>query len=508
MKMNSKKSFWRALLFLLVLTIYVGLSYTLSDFYEMPIKGVKDLCVTFAQFITIEFAIFLLMWLLSCNKYVFAVGFPLFTLMCSLATYFRYTAHVCLTADTVGLALVNDVRTTMDVITVPLILFILLNECVCLGAIYVRFKYVQFKYEYIQMLLSLVLVGIYINIPQIGMPINNRIPFVIYAAVSEYFGNKAIIDENRPAFKKTAVCGSDSVDVVFILGETLRSKNMQINGYGRATTPYLLKDSNIVSMPHIYSEYGFTHTSVPYLLTRACPKHLDVAYKERSFIDLFKKAGFYTTWITNQESVATFIYFINEADSLIYANSGKSVYVFDQWLDADLLPHLDRQIQKKPSHHKNLYVLHTIGSHWWYKAHYPRQFAKWKPELKSRVLSSNTEEEFINSYDNSVLYSDYFWNEVRNRFRNHNAIIIYLSDHAESLGENGIFGHGEDSEALHYPGCWIWMSPIYKKNHADKWIHLQKNAQKRYNSAFLFHSILDAGDISTPYLEKQYDIFQ
>lgn len=64
---------------------------------------------------------------------------------------------------------------------------------------------------------------------------------------------------------------------------------MQINGYHRATTPFLMTDSNIVSMPHIYSEYGFTHTSVPYLLTRACPKNLDAAYKERSFIDIFKK---------------------------------------------------------------------------------------------------------------------------------------------------------------------------------------------------------------------------
>ena len=34
----------------------------------------------------------------------------------------------------------------------------------------------------------------------------------------------------------------------------------------------------------------------------------------------------------------------------------------------------------------------------------------------------------------------------------------------ESLGEKGIFGHGEEAEALHYPGCWIWMSNKYKAN--------------------------------------------
>lgn len=126
---------------------------------------------------------------------------------------------------------------------------------------------------------------------------------------------------------------------------------------------------------------------------------------------------------------------MKETDSLIYVNNGKSVYIFDQWLDEDILPLLDKQIQNKNFGRRNLFILHTIGSHWWYNIHYTHQYARWKPELKSRVLSANTKEEFFNSYDNSVLYSDFFWNEVRNRFRNRNAIIIYLSDHAESLGE-------------------------------------------------------------------------
>lgn len=84
--------------------------------------------------------------------------------------------------------------------------------------------------------------------------------------------------------------------------------------------------------------------------------------------------------------------------------------------DEDILPLLDKQIQNKNFGRRNLFILHTIGSHWWYNIHYTHQYARWKPELKSRVLSANTKEEFFNSYDNSVLYSDFFWNEVRNRF--------------------------------------------------------------------------------------------
>ncbi len=100
--------------------------------------------------------------------------------------------------------------------------------------------------------------------------------------------------------------------MVFVLGESLNAKNMQINGYKRPTTPYLMKEKNVVSLPHIYSEYGYTHESVPYILTRASHKAPDLGYKERSFISILKKAGYQTTWLANQESIVTYSYFMNE----------------------------------------------------------------------------------------------------------------------------------------------------------------------------------------------------
>lgn len=45
---------------------------------------------------------------------------------------------------------------------------------------------------------------------------------------------------------------------------------------------------------------------------------------------------------------------MKETDSLIYVNNGKSVYIFDQWLDEDILPLLDKQIQNKNFGRRNL----------------------------------------------------------------------------------------------------------------------------------------------------------
>lgn len=490
-----------------LLTLVTGLLFTMADFYNMPFRTAGDLMVIAMQFGVVEGAIFLFVWLISCNKYVFAAVFPLFAAVCATAAYFRYTAGVTITPMALELAAVNDMRTSMDVVTWQMVAF----ACACAvgGAVaaYVRFKHITVRHQWLQLALAACLLNIYMSIPRFASPIRGRIPFVIYYAATDYLDNRKTADENRPAFKGKAVAGSDTIDVVLILGETLRAKNMQANGYQRPTTPYLVNEPNAVSLKNIYSEYECTHLSIPYLLTRACPRNKDAAYKERSFIDIFKQAGYRTTWIANQESVETFAYFMHEADSLVYVNSGKSVYVFSEWIDGDILPELDKQMKAQNHSPRRLFILHTIGSHWWYKAHYPRAFAHWRPELKSRVMSANTHMEFVNSYDNTVIYSDWFWQEVRNRFRKRNAIMIYLSDHSENLGENGIYGHSDDTPPLHYPGCWVWMSDRYRREHPGKWHSLTDNKSRRYNSAFLFHSMLSAGDIQSKYMDKRYDIF-
>ena len=498
----------RMFLFVASLTLATGLLFTMSDFCNMPFRNMRDLAVIAIQFAVIEMAVFLFMWLISCNKYIFAATFPLFTLACSAAAYFRYTANVSITPMAIDLAVVNDMRTSLDVVTWQLVAFAGLCTAGSIYAVHFRFRHITARRRLAQFVIAAIALCAYMSIPRFAPPIRGRLPFVVYYAAADYLDNRNVASEERPPFDGPATCQSDTLDAVLIIGETLRAKNMQVNGYRRHTTPFLAKERNAVSLKNIYSEYGVTHLSIPYMLTRACRENKDVAYTERSFIDIFKRAGYRTTWIANQESVETFVYFMHEADSLVYVNSGKSVYVFSEWLDGDMLPELDKLMRSQSHSPRRLFVLHTIGSHWWYRAHYPRSSARWRPELKSRVLSANTHDEFVNSYDNTVLYSDRFWQQVRDRFRHRNAIVVYLSDHSENLGENGIYGHGEDTAPLHNPGCWVWMSDRYRMSHPDKWRALNDNRDRRHNSAFLFHSMLSAGDIQSRYAEKKYDIFR
>lgn len=234
----KQKQLYKSVLFLIGLTLLSGVLYTMGDFYNMPFRGMKDLFILIAQFLVIEIAIFLFMWCIASNKYVFAILYPIYTLACSVATYFRYTAQISLTAATIDLSITNDFRTTMDVVTIPLILFVIVTELICIGIIYIRIKYIRFSHSWLQFILAFIGLTLYISIPRISLPIKSRIPFVIYFSINDYLDNRNIIEENRPAFKQKGICKSDSIDVVFIIGETLRSKNMQINGYHRSTTPF------------------------------------------------------------------------------------------------------------------------------------------------------------------------------------------------------------------------------------------------------------------------------
>lgn len=499
----------RYISFILITDIIFSLAFSMSDFYDSHCSTLSDFMMQSMLWGLVAAANMLFIWLLSINKYVYAVVFPITTLFVSATAYFRYTMKITMTQMTVDLILTNDLTTSMDLVTLPLILFVLSSVALATYSAYIRFSHIPSPHRGIlQASACALLLIIALNNSKTENAIKYRVPFNIYASISTYIADQRTISDNRPQFNGTATCQTDSIDVVFILGETLRAKNMQINGYGRHTTPYLMKEQNIVSYPNIYTHYFYTFLSVPYILTRASPSHEERADNERSFIDIFKKSGFNTTWIANQESVNTFIYFMKEANSLIYVNGGKSLYIYDKWLDGDVLPALDSIITSPRKSPRTLTVIHTIGSHWWYKAHYPDSMAHWKPDLQSRVIQENTIEQMRNSYDNTVLYSDFFWQQVRNRLKDKNAIVIYLADHGENLGENGFVTHGNDTEYVHNPGCWIWYSDKYKQNYPDKVAALLRNKNNKYDTAFLFNSIIDGADIRTKYIDNKYDIFK
>ena len=184
---------------------------------------------------------------------------------------------------------------------------------------------------------------------------------------------------------------------------------------------------------------------------------------------------------------------------------GSALYRIER-KDHGLLPFLQTALNKKK---RNMIVLHTAGSHWDYSERYTKEFEKFKPvcELARKDYSSCANQEISNMYDNSILYTDHFIASVIDKLRDRNAILFYTSDHGESLGENGVFGHAGDKieEQMNVP-FFVWTSEKFQSANPELYKNLSKNNNKEINYKFLFHSILDCSNIKGDIIDQNFSL--
>jgi len=493
-------------LFVVIATLFIGIAFTSADFFTAPFYSFTDGFILFLQWSIIVATLSFVIYAISLNKYVFSILYPLICFFSSILMYFRYTTGTTYTTMILDAALDNDTQMTLELIDFKLILCILVSLVLSVSIVIYRFKRIKVHNVFTNTVLALLFILLLFNIPRIKNPIRERIPFNLYFVTYRYLVEKEEALKIREPLPVPTQCGTENdLNLVFILGESLRPDHLGFNGYERNTTPYLSKE-DIISFPYIYSEETYTNASLPRILTRADSIRPDYGYSERSFIDIFKSCSYHTSWLANQEPAKSYVYFMNECDTLIFVNTDKSPYVFDKWTDESLLAPFKSVLHA--TERNKLIIMHTIGSHWYYNSHFTEEFQQFNPTVKSRIVSSNTKEEMINSYDNTILFTDYFIFRVIEELRDKNAIIIYLSDHGEALGEDGAWLHAADEEFVHYPACFVWMSPKYKEAHPDKYATLQSNREKRYQTDFLFHSIIGASGIESELLIPQLDIFK
>ena len=291
---------------------------------------------------------------------------------------------------------------------------------------------------------------------------------------------------------------------VFVIGETARYNSFSINGYSRETSPMLSKTKNLISYSDLFSEANITSSSLPIILTRASANDYKRAFVEKSFVDAFKEAGFKTIWIANQSESNGFIRRISkDTDEEIFLP-----------IDFDPSKNLDEKMWKyllevlKKEDKKVLIVFHTLGSHFTYDNRYSATYEKFKPSLKGNfdynMVSAKNKEMFVNTYDNSILYTDFFLATTIQKIDSLNAIsaLIFVSDHGENLFDTpeNVALHGGSKFTkydLHVP-FFVWTSDKYNQQYPNKAENLLLNKDKRLTTDCIFYSFLDMADITFP----------
>ena len=228
--------------------------------------------------------------------------------------------------------------------------------------------------------------------------------------------------------------------VVFVIGEAGNVSHWQLFGYERQTTPLLSKRKNLIFFKDILSSANLTSISLPMLISRSTPDDFTRWQNEGTLIHLFKKAGYSTAWLGNQalnfpivqvvlKIIDYHFYSGNEVDSL-------SSY------DEILLPKMEEYLQSVVKENKGAFaVVHTMGSHFFYDARYPQKFDIYKPNIRNlstiEALNSKYYNERINSYDNTIVYTDYILDKMISQIDSLScpAVLVYIADHGEALGE-------------------------------------------------------------------------
>ncbi len=299
----------------------------------------------------------------------------------------------------------------------------------------------------------------------------------------------------------------DDLIAVLVIGESARYDHFSLNGYPRQTNPRLRTEDNLHSYKCTATS-NMTYLSVSSMLSGLPAESAEDAMHQTSLLSVFTNLGFNTIWIATQSLTKYFRHLpssIYDEVNLSIIPGGSALYALSSY-DEVMLPYFESAIENKG---KSLIVLHTTGSHWNYTARYPKRFAQFTPgceELSGKYDHSVCgHERLINSYDNSILYTDHFLSEVIKRLKDKNAFLIYVSDHGESLGENGFYGHGSGGihEAQKNVPFISWFSNGYMKNN-PKLKNIAYGKELSHDN--IFHSMLDCASVSSKMVDKGLSI--
>lgn len=299
---------------------------------------------------------------------------------------------------------------------------------------------------------------------------------------------------------------------VMILGETVRADHLTLNGYEKNTTPLLAKQ-DLINFSQVQSCGTSTAVSVPCLFSSLGRKDFEqVAAEDQSnLLDIVQAAGYKTTWIDNNtgcKGVCERIPSLSPADIKTPEFCPTSTCY-----DEVLLSEFKKVIQK--SGEDQFIILHMLGSHGpSYYQRYPMKFAKFTPECLTSNLSDCSQEQVVNTYDNTILYTDYVVNGIIEHLKTWQKIfdvgLMYVSDHGESLGENGIYLHSlpyvlAPKAQTHVP-LFLWLSPEFIQHTYKSRAQLTDKANCPLSHDNIFHTLLSALKIETEHYKADLDI--
>lgn len=367
------------------------------------------------------------------------------------------------------------------------------------------------------LLIALVVANFYADYAATGR--NNRIlkkeiiPFQYLSSGYKYMRDQLLysnIEFKSIDTAPTLIAPNTTSVTVIVVGETARAKNFAYQGYKRNTNPYTQKH-NVTYFNNVASCGTATAVSVPCMFSLQTQDNFDrlAADNQQNLIDLAQQAGSDVLWVDNNsgcKNVCTRVVNIDISTTPSALCDGK--YCFDEALLAPLKRKLANLSQAN-----TVIVLHMMGSHGpTYFKRYPEKFKQFTPTCDRSDIQNCSLDELVNTYDNTIAYSDFVNAQVIDQLKalpnNIDKQFLYVSDHGESLGEAGAYLHGfpysfAPSTQTHVP-LYMWADEHNQRITNTCLANLDTRAARSHNN--IFHTLLNLIGIKSKTYQASLDL--
>ncbi|MFM7334528.1 MAG: phosphoethanolamine transferase [Tabrizicola sp.] len=322
-----------------------------------------------------------------------------------------------------------------------------------------------------------------------------------------------VLPTGRDAKPGVFLAGADKpVLMVIVAGETGRAQNWSLDGYERETNAELAK-RDIVYFPNATSCGTATATSLPCMFSPLTKDEYSYegGLSNENLLDVLLHSGFDVEWWDNNTGDKNIGDRLPVRPHTMVAEDGAE-FCFPECIDGVFLKRLQ---DKADTITKNTaIVLHQIGSHgpsYWLR--YPADRELFTPACKTPELTQCSTEEIVNAYDNTIAYTDYFLGQVIDLLDGSDRVIpamYYVSDHGESLGEDGLYLHGTPyfmaPEYQTSVPMVIWMSQRFRDSLRVDPDCLKAKAADPVSHDNMFSTVLGMVDVTTEARDPALDL--
>ncbi|MFN3890206.1 MAG: phosphoethanolamine transferase [Beijerinckiaceae bacterium] len=302
---------------------------------------------------------------------------------------------------------------------------------------------------------------------------------------------------------------------LLVIGETARAENFSLFGYARDTNRELKKIPDLIPFPHVSSCGTDTAVSVPCIFSGLGRSRYSLAAFQRreNLLDLVRRTGLDVLWIENQggcKGVCARIPTVTLTDSKDARFCGDG-----ECHDEILLEGLEQRIAAMQN--GGVIVLHMMGSHGpAYFKRVPGAFARFQPVCETSQFSKCTSEQIVNSYDNTIAYTDFVLSRLVALLRKQDGVdtmMLYVADHGESLGENGVYLHAmpyfmAPVQQTHVPMLMWFSQGVFGSLAIDNGCIADLAHEGHFSHDNVFHTVLGMQRVQTSVYNPDLDILQ